>query len=181
MCSLKLGLELAIGRVMQSQPTSQGAPADAAAGARAHDERGFALIELLMAILVIGILASVAIASYLNQTQKAQDTAAKSQARSLQDRVEDCATEGEDYSRCDTAAELGGLVNGIDFSEPTAEPPSEKVAVEAAATRTYTITATSKSGHRFSVERTAGGTFVRSCAGKGKAGCRDDGGARGVW
>ena len=144
-------------------------------------ERGFALIELLVVILVIGILSSIAIASYLNQAQKGDDTAAKSQVKSLQNRVEDCAAERDTYSACDTAAELGGLITGIDFSEPTATPASEKVAVEAVGERDYTITATSKSGHRFSVERTAGGSFVRTCVVKGKAGCRDDGGPTGVW
>lgn len=144
-------------------------------------EHGFSLIELLVVILVIGILSSIALASYLNQAQKANDTSAKSQARSLQNRVEDCAVEGEDYRRCDTAAELGELIRDIDFSEPTATPASEKVAVETAGARTYTITATSKSGHRFSVELTAGGSFVRTCVVKGKAGCRDDGGPTGVW
>ena len=144
-------------------------------------ERGFALIELLVVILVIGILSSIAIASYLNQANKGQDSAAKSQVRSLQNRVEDCAVERDSYSACDTAVELGGLITGIDFSEPTATPASEKVAVEAAGDRSYRITATSKSGHRFSVERTSDSRFVRTCAVKGKAGCRDDGGATGVW
>lgn len=144
-------------------------------------ERGFALIELLVVILVIGILSSVAIASYLNQADKGADTAAKSQAKSLQNRVEDCAAERDSYSSCDTAAELGGLITGISFSEPTPTPPSERVAVEGAAERTYKITATSKSGHRFSVERMSAGLFARTCVVKGKAGCRDDGGATGVW
>ncbi len=72
-------------------------------------------------------------------------------------------------------------ITGIDFADPTPTPPTEKVSVEASGDRTYTITGTSKSGHRFSVERTAGGSFVRTCVVKGKAGCRDDGGATGVW
>ena len=166
---------------MPSQQTPHRAPAARPWYARLADERGFSLIELLVAILVIGILASIAIASYLNQAQKGQDSAAKSQAKSLQTRVEDCATEHESYSRCDTAAELGDMIKGINFSEPTPTPLSEQVAVEAAGARTYTITATSKSGHRFSVQRTSGGSFVRTCVVKGKAGCRDDGGATGAW
>lgn len=144
-------------------------------------ERGFTLIELLVVVVLIGILSSIALGSYLSQANKGQDAAAKSQIKSLQNRVEDCAAERNAYDRCDTGAELGDTITGINFSEPTAAPPMDKVAVEAAGDRSYKITGTSKSANRFSVERTADGSFVRTCAPKGKAGCRDDGGATGVW
>src|ERR1700758_1846354 len=60
---------------------------------RSSDEGGFTLIELLVVILIIGILAAIAIPSFLNQKGKANDAAAKSQVKTLQTAIETYATD----------------------------------------------------------------------------------------
>src|ERR1041384_495512 len=55
---------------------------------RAQEEKGFTLIELLVVILIIGILAAIALPAFLNQRGKAQDTEAKTEARTMQTAME---------------------------------------------------------------------------------------------
>ena len=46
-------------------------------------EAGFTLLELLVVMIVIGVLAAIAIPSFLQQKQKAHETAAKSDATNV--------------------------------------------------------------------------------------------------
>ena len=72
---------------------------------RAQDEKGFTLIELLVVILIIGILAAIALPAFLNQRDKAQDTEAKSGARTAQTAMETLYTDNQNYAT-PTKAEL---------------------------------------------------------------------------
>ena len=58
---------------------------------RRRGERGFTLIELLVVMIIISILMAVAIPVFLGQKQKALATAAKTNAKHVQDTLESCA------------------------------------------------------------------------------------------
>jgi type IV pilus assembly protein PilA len=123
---------------------------------RLKDERGFTLIELLVVVLIIGILAAVALPTFLGQRDKGFDADAKSNARNVQTLVESCGVEtGQNYGTCLTAVQLG------DTGAPIGAGAGKVTVV--GAQDTYTITATSKSkvgaaNKTYLITKTAAGT-----------------------
>ena len=140
---------------------------------RAQSEKGFTLIELLVVILIIGILAAIALPAFLNQRGKAQDTEAKTMARTAQTTMESEFADSQSYAALSTPA----LVNAVEASIATAGPKAYLSGVTAAANN-YDVTVTSATGNTYTIEKLATGVVNRTCnvpAGNKRFGCPSSG------
>lgn len=139
------------------------------------EERGFALIELLVVVVLIGVLAVIAVPSFLSQREKGQDACAKSQLHTMQTALEAIFTEEESYASVDISrlhlaedsivtdgacgtdshAVVGGLTG--DHCDPSSGPGQH----------TYCVSQTSASGRNFVLSLVDRGVIERICAPSG--------------
>ena len=133
---------------------------------RAQSESGFTLVELLVVMLILGLLAAIAIPAFFNQRTKAQDSEAKSTAKTAQTALETYATDNNGRYTGATQARLKTI-------EPTlssATTGANAITVLTVADSAYTITVTSASNNTFSIVRATDGSLTYPCTPAGGGG-----------
>ena len=128
---------------------------------RVGSDEGFTLIELLVVILIVGVLAAIALPAFLGQSSKAQDGAAKSNARTLVSAMEACYTEADRYDPCPDGQP--GVAMGTGPGEVEVTPSADE----------YVLVSHSQTGNTFTVTKNADSTVTRTCsdAGTASGGC----------
>ena len=137
--------------------------------ARMQDEKGFTLIELLVVILIIGILAAIALPAFLNQREKAQDSTAKSDARTAQTAMETWYTDHQTYE--------GATKDELEKIEPAIKN-ANKLLIPTATVDGYALSVESKGSTKtvFTIANDKG-VVSRTCpaASYNHGGCPSDG------
>ena len=125
------------------------------------NEDGFTLIEILVVILIIGVLAAIAIPSFLNQTNKATDASAKELAHAAQVAAETYAT---DHNGSYSGLAVSTLSQYDATIQTTSTTGNAFVAAVPTATATsYQITTSSANGNEtFTISR-SNGAITRTC------------------
>ena len=138
---------------------------------RAQDEKGFTLIELLVVILIIGILAAIALPAFLSQRGKAQDTDAKSKARTAQTAFETMYTDQQNYDKPGATGTDSGAADLQNVEPSLSQGPAMTASGSG---QTWTVTVTSKTGNTFTIAKDAAGVVTHTChAVTNKGGCPD--------
>jgi type IV pilus assembly protein PilA len=132
----------------------------------ARNEQGFTMTELLVVLLIIGVLAAIAIPSFIGQTTRASDAAAKTQIGTLQTAMKEFAMDNDGSYTGATLAKLEAI-------EPTLNDKTTAVAkVAGASAASFEVESEAVgSKHVYKLTSSNGGV-TRSCTPIGAGGCK---------
>jgi type IV pilus assembly protein PilA len=127
-------------------------------------------VELLVVLIIIGLLASIAIAAFANQQDKAHDADAKTHARSAQTAMESFFVEMKSYA---------GVTRADLEEQQTALKDAPNLTIVAATSNEYEleVASTSTNPVTYTVHRLPTGTIERTCSPTNSGGCPSGG----VW
>src|SRR5213592_2945899 len=82
-----------------------------------NEEKGFTLIELLVVVIILGILTAIAVPSYLSFRGRAEDSANKSNVRSVIPSIESYYADNNTYSTMTLALLKTNYDQALDLSK----------------------------------------------------------------
>jgi type IV pilus assembly protein PilA len=132
-----------------------------------REENGFTLMELLTVLLIIGVLAAIAIPSFIGQTARANDAAAKTQIGTLQTAMKEFAMENSGSYKGATLAKLETI-------EPTLKDETTTVAKEVTGASSTSFEVESQAVGSKDVYKltSSNGEVTRSCTPVNAGGCK---------
>jgi len=109
------------------------------------DKKGFSLVELMIALVIVGILAAIALPSYREYVKKASRAAAQAELLELAGFQEKIFLNSNSYSASITAAYTGNATGGLGRTSGTTNDGKYTLGINAPG-QTYIITATPVAG-----------------------------------
>ena len=130
---------------------------DAPGGSGASSERGFTLVEVMMVVLILGILLSVGIPTFVGARNRAHDAAASSNLATAATAAVILGNFGSDFETA-TPSALAPFEPSLTYVEASVESTSpSEVSVDTSTPDRWTGTVRSNSGKCLSIELSAQG------------------------